>query len=594
MSPVHSQLKLFLTFVLAAILALVLFFQFVPLRVDTLFVNATFYTMDATNSVAHALAVRRDRIVGLGEREEVERKFRAKQVIDLGGKTVLPGFIDAHVHLTSFGFARLTVNLVDTKSEAEIADRVRKRVEQVGDPEVWIRGRGWEHIDWQSKQFPAHQILDRVAPDNPVYLTRKDGRAVWVNKRVLELAGLTAQTVDPPGGRIRRDAQGNPTGVLIDAAIQLVAQYLPPPTEKEIAEATLLAVQECLQYGLTSVHDMGVGDQEIRVYKMLIDQHRLPLRIYAAIDVREETWKEHLQTGPEVGYGENRLTVRALKLYMDGPLGSRDAALIEPYSDDPDNRGLTQMTEENFRATLDDALAHGFQVCTHAIGDRGNSIVLNTYEAALRAHPQSDHRFRVEHAQVLNQNDIPRFKQLGILPSMQPTHCTSDMYWTEALIGSQRVRNAHAWRSLLNTGVIICGGSDFPAEHPNPLAGIYAAITRQDPQGRPADADDVKKYFLLSHDGITDPTSFDGGWYVSQKMTREEAIRSFTSWAAFGAFEERMKGSLEIGKLADFVLLSVDILKVPPRDILQAAVERSYIGGEEVYRRIAVQATSQQ
>jgi hypothetical protein len=277
--------------------------------------------------------------------------------------------------------------------------------------------------------------------------------------------------------------------------------------------------------------------------------------------------------------------VRATKLYIDGALGSRGAALFEPYADDPNNRGLTVMSEADLRMIVEEALASGFQVCTHAIGDRGNNIVLNVYEAALQAHRAKDPRLRIEHAQVLAPDDIPRFNRLGVIPSMQPTHCTSDMYWAEARLGPTRVRGAYAWRSLLNTGVIIPGGSDFPVESPNPLFGFYAAITRQDKHGRPRNAEDVRAFFQLSAAGITDTAAFGGGWYVAQKMTREEALRAFTSWAAFAGFQEDLLGSLQPGKLADFVVLSKDIMTVPPVEILSTTVERTILGGKEVYPR---------
>ncbi|MEK7749211.1 MAG: amidohydrolase family protein, partial [Bacteroidota bacterium] len=275
----------------------------------------------------------------------------------------------------------------------------------------------------------------------------------------------------------------------------------------------------------------------------------------------------------------------ALKLYIDGALGSRGAALIEPYSDDPDNRGLTMSSDEDLTKAVEDALTHGFQVCTHAIGDRGNNIVLNVYEAALKRHSVPDHRLRVEHAQVLERGDIPRFKQLGVLPSMQPTHCTSDMYWAEARLGARRVRGAYAWRSLLQTGVVIPGGSDFPVEDPNPLLGIYAAVTRRDRQGRPLSAEQVRAQFQLSPDGLADSTVFNDGWYGNEKMTREEAVKSFTRWAAFAEFAERLKGSLEKGRLADFVVFSDDVMKVPAKDLPGISVEMTVVGGETVYRK---------
>ncbi|MCI0706832.1 MAG: amidohydrolase [Ignavibacteriae bacterium] len=590
----HPQLKFFLIFLGLAVISLLIYMQLVPQQVDTLYVNAKIYTLDEDNSTANALAVSGSRIAGVGQREDLEKKYRPNAVVDLGGKTVIPGLIDAHAHVVSLGVARLTVDLVGSQSERDAAERVEARVRQVENTDVWVRGRGWDQNDWASRHFPTRASLDRVAPDNPVVLTRVDGHAIWVNSRALEIAGVTSETADPPGGKIHRDAAGNPTGVFIDEAMQLIRQHLPPLSEEELIEAASIAAQECASLGLTSVHDMGVDSEEIAVYQKMIDSQQLPIRVYAAIGGVGETWNEYLQKGPLHSYGDHQLSVRAIKMYMDGALGSRGAALIEPYSDDPGNRGLTLTTEEVFRKTVDEAIAHGFQVCTHAIGDRGNNLVLNTYEAALNENPQSDARLRVEHAQVLHPNDIPRFKELNVIPSMQQTHCTSDMYWAEARLGPQRVRGAYAWRSLLESGVVIPGGSDFPVEHPNPMLGIYAAVTRRDAEGRPHDADDIRKYFQLSREGITDPAQFADGWYASQKMTREEALRSFTSWAAYASFEEDLKGSLEAGKLADFIVLSDDIMNVPARQIPHIAVVLTILGGKTVYEKMPSQAHSQE
>ncbi|HEY6952133.1 MAG TPA: amidohydrolase, partial [Bacteroidota bacterium] len=359
--------------------------------------------------------------------------------------------------------------------------------------------------------------------------------------------------------------------------------HLPPMSEAEEIEAVHRASRECVRDGLTTVHDMGIDSTEVVLYKRLIDTGQLPLRIYAAIGGVGSLWNQFLKDGPLIGYGNNRLTIRALKLYIDGALGSRGAALINPYNDDPGNRGLTVSSEELIRSATVDALTHGFQVCTHAIGDRGNNIVLRMYASALREVPVRDPRLRIEHAQVLDPGDIPKFKEEGIIPSMQPTHCTSDMYWAEARLGPERIRNAYAWRSLLNTGVVIPGGSDFPVEDPNPIWGIYAAVTRKDKEGRPRNAAEAAKYFEFSKEGITDTSAFDNGWYPAQKMTREEALRSFTTWGAWAAFEDHLKGSLQKGMLADFVVLSSDITKIPDDEILSVRVLRTYVGGQEVY-----------
>lgn len=587
----NTQLSWFLLLLLCAAVCTYLFFQTVPDPADLLYVNGHIYTMDANKSVAEALAVRGGRIVAVGSQRDVQNRVRAKETVDLRGKTVFPGFIDAHAHLMSLGVSKLTVDLVGVTSEPQVASLVEQRVAR-SEPGQWVRGRGWDQNLWPSKRFPTHELLDRVSPNNPVYLIRVDGHAAWVNKKAMEVAGITRQTPDTAGGQIVRDAAGNATGVFVDIAKDLVSRFLPPPSAKESEEAIGLAVKECLKYGITCMHDMGVDSNDIERYKSLIGRKEFPFRVYAAIDGSGETWDSYIgrsssnsMKGPLVGYGDNRLWVRALKLYVDGALGSRGAAILEPYSDDPGNRGLTVTDEASLRRSVDEALANGFQVCTHAIGDRANHIILDVYEAALKAHPLADHRMRVEHAQVLELNDIPRFKKLGVIPSMQPTHCTSDMYWAQARLGPTRLRGAYAWRSLLNTGVVIPGGSDFPVEYPNPLLGIYAAVTRQDPQGRPKNAQEVLAIFQLSAEGIGDTAAFENGWYSSQKMTREEAVQAFTTWAAYAGFQDRLLGSLERGKLADFVVLSKDIMKISPEEILTTIVEKTIVAGKEVYVR---------
>ncbi|MCX6142722.1 MAG: amidohydrolase [Ignavibacteriales bacterium] len=587
----NTQLAWFILFVVCAAVCTYVFLRTVPEEADVLYVNGRIYTMDANRFVAEALAIRGGRIVAVGSRDELGERIRAKDTVDLAGKTVFPGFTDAHAHLMSLGVALLTVDLVGVQSEAQAATLAAERVRK-SESGQWVRGRGWDQNLWTSKRFPTHEVLDRVSPSNPVYLARVDGHAAWVNRRAMEIAGISKQTPDTAGGKIIRDASGNPTGVFVDNAMSLVSRFLPPPSVKETEEAITLAIQECLKHGLTGMHDMGVDKQEIDVYKHLIDKKEFPFRVYASIDGAGETWDAFIgrdsskpAIGPIIGYGDDRLWVRSVKLYVDGALGSRGAALLEPYSDDPTNRGLTVTDEASLRKTVDEALVNGFQVCTHAIGDRANNIILNVYEAALRAHPGADRRLRVEHAQVLSLNDIPRFKQLGIIPSMQPTHCTSDMHWAGARLGPTRVRGAYAWRSLIDTGVLIPGGSDFPVEQPNPLLGIYAAVTRRDLEGRPRNAQEVKAFFELSADGIGDTTDFDNGWYASQRMTREEALQSFTCWAAFAGFQEHILGSLEKGKLADFVILSRDLMYVPAEDIPTTVVEKTIVGGKEAYVR---------
>ncbi|HTK81539.1 MAG TPA: amidohydrolase [Bacteroidota bacterium] len=545
-----------------------------------LLLNGTIYTLDGNNSVAQAIALNGNRILATGTTEEITRRYKSDNVIDLQGKTVLPGLIDGHGHVLGEGSALHNLNLVGTNAAEEVIEIVRKRVGSV-QPGVWISGRGWDQNDWQVEKFPEASLLDRIAPDNPVYLTRIDGHAIWVNTKAMDLAGVIAQTPDPVGGKIIRDAGGKPTGVFVDNAMDLIARAVPQLTDTDVEERLKLALNECAKLGITEVHDMGVDVQTIRTYKKLIDNGECPVRVYAAIggpretgnryvesgeQIPAETWNTYLKLGREIGYGNGMLTVRAVKLYADGALGSRGAALLDSYSDDPGNRGLTVTTEADLEIICRQAEENGFQVCVHAIGDRGNDIVLNVYEKVLQSHDKAAPlRWRIEHAQVLAPSDIPRFARLGIIPSMQPTHATSDMYWAEARLGAERVKGAYAWRSLMQNGSIIVGGSDFPVEGVNPLWGIYAAITRSDKSGYPQD-----------------------GWYPEQKMTREEAARAFSQWAAYGAFEENMKGTLEPGKWADITILSKDIMTVPPRDILTTEVEMTIVGGNIVYKKLPI------
>lgn len=553
--------RVLIPLVVAASLCVVVFFMVrsVPQEVTLLLVNGTVYTVDDERPLAEAIAVRGERIVAVGTTADLKADFTAERVIDLQGKPVYPGFTDAHAHMEGLGAALMNLDLGDAASPEEIGERVAARIQSLP-PGGWLRGRGWDQNRWKSRQFPTRKILDAVAPDVPVYLTRIDGHAVWVNSRALEIAGISASTPDPEGGRIVRDGRGEPTGVFVDNAIDILGSHLPVPSEEERTRAVERAVQECLKAGLTEVHDMGVDLQGIDIYRKLIQQGKFPFRVYAAIDGAGATWQFYRQHGPESGNG--RLTVRAVKLYADGALGSRGAALIEPYADDPGNRGLTLLSSEEIKRVSLDALNLGFQVCVHAIGDRANHIVLNVFEDVLR--PLPDHgltaRFRVEHAQVLEAADIPRFQRLNVLPAMQPTHCTSDMPWAADRLGPSRLGGAYAWRALIDSGSIIPAGSDFPVESPNPLWGFYAAITRQDHAGRP-----------------------DGGWFPEQCMTREEALRSYTIWAAYAAFEEKSRGSIEPGKLADLVVLTDDIMKIAPREILQTGVRMTVVGGEIAY-----------
>lgn len=527
-----------------------------------LLINGVVYTLDERHPQASAVAIRGDRIAAVGTTDELQSAYRVDSVIDLHGKAVYPGFIDSHAHLEALGAALLNLDLSGTISAEDAASRVRSAVHDTVRG-GWIRGRGWDQNRWPGRSFPTRQVLDRVCLDIPVYLKRVDGHAAWVNTRALALAGIDAQTPDPPGGKIMRDAGGQPTGVFIDKAVDALESVLPPPSELERTEAIRRAVAECIACGLTEVHDMGVDTAGIAIYQKMIASGQFPFRVYVAVEGSlPNAWARFRASGPLKEGFAGRLVVRALKLYADGALGSRGAALLEPYSDDPGNRGLTLTSRAELLTAAHEALADGFQLCTHAIGDRANTIVLDVYEEALHSMPKeaADARFRIEHAQVLTAADIPRFKKLGVIPVMQASHCTSDMPWAESRLGPERIKGAYAWRSLREQDCIVPGGSDFPVESPNPLWGFYAAITRQDRDGNPA-----------------------GGWHPEQCMSRQEALLSYTMWGARAGFQEREKGSLEPGKWADLVVLTEDIMKVEPREILRTRVAMTVIAGTVVY-----------
>jgi predicted amidohydrolase YtcJ len=521
---------------------------------DLAITGARIYTVDPARPSASALAVKDGKILAVGEIGAYLGPSTRK--IEAHGATLIPGFIDSHGHMHGLGDSLETLDLRGAKSEDEIAQIVSKAARELK-PGEWIRGRAWDQNLWPGKQFPAADAISAAAPENPVYLTRVDGHAGWVNRKAMEIAGLTAATPDPAGGKVLRNASGRPTGVLIDRAQNLVAGKIPPPTPEQVREQLKRAALECARLGITTVHDAGVGAAELDAYRALIKDRLLPVRVYAMIGGEGPLWREYLKRGPELG---DRLTVRSIKLVADGALGSRGAALKKPYSDDPGNSGLLILQEKDVERVARDAVARGFQVNTHAIGDRANRTVLDAYAAALGG--PNDKRFRVEHAQVVSLEDVPLFQKYSIIASMQATHATSDMPWAEARLGPERVKGAYAWRRFLSLGVHVPDGSDFPVEDPNPLWGFYAAITRQDRDGNPPD-----------------------GWFPDQRMTREEALRSWTLEGAYAAFEEKDKGSLEPGKLADFVMLSEDIMHIPPARILKTRVTMTVVGGEVVYPR---------
>jgi hypothetical protein len=535
-------------------------------KADLVLVNGKIYTVDNARPVASALAVRGGRVLFVGSDAEARVLANAStRVIDLNGKTVIPGIVDAHAHLLGLGNTLARVNLAGSTSYDEVIDRVKSFSKDVK-PGEWILGRGWDQNRWTSKEFPTHDALSRAFPNNPVVLTRIDGHALLANAKAMELARVSAATTDPEGGRIMRLASGAPSGVFIDKAQNLIGRAVPEPTRADTRKAILAAIAESNRWGLTGVHDAGENAETIGIYEELAKAGSYNLRNYVMLSDPGEPGSPaalrnpYLRRGPQSALYDGHLWVRAIKLYADGALGSRGAALLAPYADEPTNSGLLVSRPEHLRAWAETGLRRGFQVNVHAIGDRGNRIVLDAFESALRVVPTADHRFRVEHAQVLSPDDIPRFAKLGVIPSMQPTHQTSDMRWAETRVGPQRIRGAYAWRSLLNTGVVIPSGTDFPVEEVNPLLTFHAAVTRQDPTNWPV-----------------------GGWYPEQKMTREEALQSITIWPAYAGFQEAMLGSLTPGKYADFVVLDRDIMGIPDTEILATRVISTWIGGKRVY-----------
>jgi predicted amidohydrolase YtcJ len=484
-------------------------------------------------------------------------------VIDAEGATLVPGLQDSHGHFINLGASLQVLPLRGTTSYDQIVDMVRARAASAR-PGEWILGRSWDQNDWPVKDWPHHAQLTAAAPNNPVYLTRVDGHAALVNKAALDAAGVTSSTPDPPGGRIIRDLTGEPAGVLIDGAQQLVGDKIPPVSPEQLDEQILLADAEARTLGLTMVHDAGATPDDVAAYKRLIDAGTLKTRLYVMLRGPLAMLEPEFKKGPLINYGGHRLSVRAIKIGADGALGSRGAALLEPYNDESSTSGLmTTPVDEIYAQTLAASRA-GFQTCIHAIGDRGNRVAMDVFERVqAEVSGARNLRMRNEHAQILDAAEIPRFAQLNVIASMQATHATSDMPWVAARIGAERAQEgAYVWQRLIHSGVVLANGSDFPVEEPNPMLGFYASITRQDPSGQPP-----------------------GGWMPDERLSRDEMLKSFTWNGAYAAHSEKDLGSLEVGKLADMVLLDKDVMTVDPKEILTTHPLVTIIGGEIVYQR---------
>ncbi len=530
-------------------------------RADLLLTHGNVITLNDQQPRAQAIAIQGGRIVWVGSDAEARNRFTAAtRTVDLNGATVLPGIADAHTHLLNLGEGFLKLNVKDVPTEQEVVERVRERA-KTAKPGEWILGWGWDEGAWAA-HYPTYRGLTEAAPNNPVYLTGLHTFAAWGNKKALEIAGITRDTKDPENGKIIRDEKtGEPTGVFTNRAQTLVAKFIPPLDKDHTKHALELGAQECLRYGLTSVHEATVSPNELQALRELVQEGKMPLRVYVMLDGASTALvDEWLKKGPEVDGTRHRLTIRSVKVFADGALGSRGAAMTAPYSDAPQTKGLMVTSEAKLTELTRRCLEKGFQVATHAIGDAANHMVLDAYEKALKETGTADARLRIEHAQVVAPQDIPRFAKLGVIASMQPAHCTSDMAWAGTRVGPERVKGAYAWRSILKTGAHLPLSSDFPGETLSPFAGWYAAVTRQDATGNPP-----------------------GGWYPEQRLTLDEALRGYTREAAYAEFEEKDKGSIEIGKLADLTVISKDITKVAPKELLTTTALKTYIDGKLVY-----------
>jgi predicted amidohydrolase YtcJ len=531
---------------------------------DTIIDRANGYTLNSKNELTRFASMAFDdngRVIAVGSAADVAARAPRARHIDMQGKTVLPGLIDAHGHV--FGLGDMLTQL-DLSATASLAGALKAAgaYARANPNQPWLRGRGWNQEIWKLGRFPTAAELDGAVSDRPVWLERVDGHAGWANSRALQLAGITGTTPDPAGGKIMRDANGNATGVLVDAAQELVTRVLPRQGEAEARIALDRSLAELARVGLTSVHDAGVGIGTDRLYRDYADNGKLTARVYAMIGGTEKDFDQLAAHGPLKTYANDMYALRAVKLYSDGALGSRGAALIAPYSDEPKSHGLLFRSDAEIRAMMEKAMKKGFQVNVHAIGDAGNRQILDGYQQLIKQTATSGLRHRMEHAQVVTLADIARFKDIGIIPSMQPTHATSDMNMAEQRVGADRIKGAYAWRTFLKQGSRIACGSDFPVESPNPFFGIHAAVTRQDAQGRPA-----------------------AGWHADQAMTLQEAFRCFTLDAAYAAHQENTLGSLEKGKWADFIVIDQDLFSVPAKDIHKTGVLQTWVAGRQVYQR---------
>ena len=536
---------------------------------DAVFVNGNIYTVNDKAPRAEAIAVTGDRISFVGKNADA-RKLAGEttRIVDLRGRTVVPGLTDAHCHIFGIGEREMHLNLEGTNSREDFLAKVQERVAQT-EAGKWVTGRGWIETFWKPPQFPTAADLDAIAPEHPVFLTRADGHAAVVNSAALRIAGITADTPSPFGGEILKDkASGAPTGMLLDHAQELVEKHIPAPSRADKEQALLLGTKRSVDLGWTQVQNAGSSLDDVGVMRSLYDAGKVKLRIYNAVSGPGEPADRLLEEGAVVGAYGGRFTQRTIKFYADGALGSRGAALLEKYADAETSGFFTNKPEE-LRPAFERALKAGIQVQTHAIGDRGNRLVLDLYEDVFKAVPAverkiAEPRWRVEHAQIISASDIPRFAKLKVIPSMQPSHAISDLFFAPSRLGKERLGGAYAWQRLIKAGAIIPGGSDAPVERGEPMIEFYAATARKSLKGESKE-----------------------GWHPEQAVTREQALKMFTIWPAFAAFEEKERGTIEAGKLADLTVLSADIMKIPDAEILKTRCVMTVIGGETVFEATA-------
>ena len=522
--------------------------------VDLIVHNAVVYTVDNTFTIQQAFAVKDGKFVAVGTNDAILGNYSTDAVIDANGLSVYPGFYDAHCHFYGYGTNLISrADLVGTKSFEEVIQRLQEHSEKY--PSEWLEGRGWDQNDWEDKRFPTKELLDEVFPDKPVYLIRIDGHAAIVNTEALKRAGITAET-SIVGGEVILE-NGQPTGVLIDLAMDLVMNAIPEPDEVFNRKALEVAQEKCFEVGLTSVSDAGLSKKLVLLLDEMHKEGSLKMRVYAMLEPSNENMEHFVQNGH---YITDRLTVRSIKLYADGALGSRGAKKIEPYSDDPGNTGLFMHQATFYYDICNKARDNNYQVNTHAIGDGGNRFALETYAEFLEG--KNDLRWRIEHAQIVHPDDFKLFGKYSVIPSVQPTHATSDMYWAEERVGAERIKGAYAFKKLLDENGWIPLGTDFPIESINPLYTIYAAVSRKDLEGWPEE-----------------------GYQMNNALTREEALRGVTIWAAQSSFEEEQKGSIESGKVADFVVLDQDIMAVEVEQLPNLKVQATYLNGEKVFEQ---------